>query len=281
MTPELRFVPFLGPHGFHRLAYWEWAGTGARTVICAHGLTRNGRDFDRLAAALSQDARVACPDFPGRGRSEWLEHPEDYAYPTYLAAAAALIARLGADRVDWVGTSMGGLVGMMLASLPGSPVRRLVLNDVGPLVPGKALERIGAYVGADPRFRSLEELEAYLREIHAPFGPLSDGDWAHLARHGSRRLPDGTWALAYDPKIGQAFRAAPPDDVDLWDVWDRVRCPVLVLRGGSSDVLLPDTAREMTRRGPGARVVTIPATGHAPALMDPGQVRLVRDWLAG
>ncbi len=281
MIPELRFVPFLGPHGFHRLAYWEWAGPGARAVICAHGLTRNGRDFDRLAAALSETSRVACPDFPGRGRSDWLDHPEDYAYPTYLAAAAALIARLGVDRVDWVGTSMGGLVGMMLASLPGSPVRRLVLNDVGPLVPAKALERIGSYVGADPRFRSLEELEAYLREIHAPFGPLPDEEWARLARHGSRRLPDGSWTLAYDPRIGEAFRALPPQDVDLWDVWDRVRCPVLVLRGERSDVLLPATAEEMARRGPGARVVTVPGTGHAPALVDPAQVGLVRDWLAG
>jgi pimeloyl-ACP methyl ester carboxylesterase len=270
----------LGPHGFHRIAYTEWGeSTAPRTLVCVHGLTRNSRDFDRLAAALAERWRVICPDVPGRGRSDWLPLP-DYTNAQYLADMNALLARVGAMEVDWLGTSMGGLIGMQLAAQPNTPIRRLILNDIGPFIPKVALERIAEYVGADPRFASLEELEAYLRRVHAPFGPMSDQDWRHLALQGYRRLEGGGFGLAYDPAIGQAFRANGLKDVDLWPVWDAIRCPVLVLHGAESDLLLPETAAEMQRHGPAAKVVDFPGVGHAPALVAENTIAVVRDWLS-
>ena len=270
----------LGTRGFHRIAYVEWGAADApRTVVCAHGLTRNGRDFDRLASVLAQRWRVACPDVVGRGRSDWLADPAGYGYPQYLADMAALIARLDVAAVDWVGTSMGGLIGMMLAAQPNSPIRRLVVNDVGPLVPKAAVERIAAYVGLNPSFESVGELEAHLRKVHEPFGALTDADWRHLALQGYRRLENGRFAPAYDPGIAAGFRGA-LEDVDLWPVWVAITCPGLVLRGARSDLLLAATAAEMTRRGPGATLVEIPEAGHAPALMSAEQIAIVRDWLA-
>jgi len=270
----------LGPHGFHRIAYTEWGEPSApRTLICVHGLTRNGRDFDRLAAALAERWHVICPDVAGRGRSDWLP-VAGYNNAQYLADMNALIARVGAKEVDWLGTSMGGLLGMQLAAQPNTPIRRLVVNDIGPYIPKAALERIADYVGQDPRFATLEELEAYLRRVHAPFGPMSDQDWRHLALQGYRRLEGGGFGLAYDPAIGQAFRANGLKDVDLWSVWDAIRCPVLVLHGAESDLLLSDTAAEMGRRGPRAKIVDIPGVGHAPALVAETMIALVRDWLS-
>ncbi|HXP32258.1 MAG TPA: alpha/beta hydrolase [Stellaceae bacterium] len=272
----------LGPHGFHRLAYTEWPGPPlGRTVVCVHGLTRNGRDFDFLAERLAERCRIVCPDMPGRGRSEWLRHPEDYGLPLYLGDVAALIARLGVEEVDWVGTSMGGIIGMTLAALPGTPIRRLVLNDVGAVVAAEGLARIGGYVGRDPSFADLTALEAALRRIAAPFGPLSDAEWQHLALHSARRRPDGTLALAYDPRIGDAFHDLPAQDIDLWATWDAIRCPTLVLRGAESDVLRSADAAAMTQRGPRARLVELPGIGHAPALMADDQTALVSDFLLG
>ncbi len=262
------------------MAYSEWGAPGCpKVLLCVHGLTRNGRDFDFLAAALEDHYRVVCPDVVGRGRSDWLEDPSGYANPRYLADLAALIARLDVAELDWVGTSMGGILGMMMAAQPRSPVRRLVLNDIGPFIPKAALERIGRYVGADPRFDDLDGAEAYLRRVHEGFGPLTRRDWRHMAIHSTRQREDGTLALAYDPAIGEAFAAGPIADIDLWEVWDSIRCPVLVLRGQRSDLLLAETAQEMTRRGPRAECVEIPDCGHAPALMSAEQITIVRDWL--
>lgn len=277
-------VPCLGPHGFHRLSYTEWGrrDASAPVLVCAHGLTRNGRDFDFLARALEGGHRVVCPDMPGRGESEWLPHADDYGFPVYVGDMAALIARTGAENVDWLGTSMGGLIGMMLAAQPGSPVRRLVLNDVGPHIPRAALGRISEYVGADPRFAGIDGVESYLRQIHAPFGRLTRDQWRHLAVHSARRLPDGTYALRCDPRIGIAFRAQPSEDANLWPVWDAVRCPVLLLRGAESDLLSDRTVQEMRLRGPGKdrmEVREIPAVGHAPALMAADQIEIVAKWL--
>ena len=269
MSMRSDFILSLGPSGFHRVCYTDWGKAGAaRTVLAVHGLTRNGRDFDRIASALSSDEdagpRIVCPDMVGRGRSDWLPAPAQYAYPQYMADMTALIARLGVAAVDWIGTSMGGLIGMMMAAQPGTPIRRLVLNDVGPLVPKAAVARIASYVGQDPRFAKLEDVEAYLRQVHAPFGPLSDADWRHLALNGHRRLDGGGFGLAYDPQIALAFKEPGGKDIDLWPVWDAIRCPVLVLRGEKSDLLLPRTAQEMKHRGPKATVVDIAGVGHAP-----------------
>jgi pimeloyl-ACP methyl ester carboxylesterase len=262
------------------MAYIAWGregGTGKRPAICVHGLTRNARDFDRLAAALSTDRHVVCPDVVGRGQSDWLTDPAAYGYAQYCADMAVLIARLGRDEVDWVGTSMGGLIGMTLAAQSNSPIRRLVLNDVGPFIPAQALRRLGSYVGQDPRFDDLAGLEAYLRQTHATFGALDDAAWRHLAVHGHRRLPDGRWGLAYDPAIGRGFAAATVMDIDLSPLWQKVQCPVLVLRGTESDLLLAQTARTMAAK---ATVVDIPAVGHAPSLMVPAHIEIVRSWLA-
>jgi pimeloyl-ACP methyl ester carboxylesterase len=273
-----RSLMALGARGFHSIAYVEWGEPDRPAVICAHGLTRNGRDFDALAGALAGQRRVVCPDLPGRGRSDWLADPAEYGYPRYTTDMTALIARLDVDSVDWVGTSMGGLVGLMLAAMPGSPIRRLVLNDIGPFIPRAALERLGRYVGQDPVFAGEAELEAYLRRTYAPFGPLEDEDWRHFATHSQRRDAEGRLRLAYDPAIGRIF-SGELRDVDLWAVWECVSCPVLVLRGAQSDLLTADTAAAMAARGPRAEVFTFAGVGHAPALIAADQIAAVRDWL--
>ena len=270
------------PHGFYRMSYTEWAGpANAPTVLCVHGLTRNGRDFDTLAEALSRDFRVVCPDILGRGKSDWVEHPGDYDYAVYVALMAQLIARLDVPEVLWVGTSMGGLIGMFTAALPHAPIKRLVMNDIGPLLSKAGLARIAAYVGKDPSFPDLAALEAYQREVAAGFGDLSDAQWRHLATHAARPKPDGTLGLAYDPRIADSFKKTEPQDVDLWSYWDRVRCPSLVLRGASSDLLRRPDALAMTQRGPRASLVEFPGIGHAPALMAPEQIAALRGFLLG
>ncbi|HVJ54795.1 MAG TPA: alpha/beta hydrolase [Aliidongia sp.] len=277
MNPTPHKLLCLGPHGFYRLAYRRWEGQG-RPVICVHGLSRNGRDFDALAARLAARGPVIVPDMPGRGGSDWLPNKEDYGYPLYLGAVAALIGSIGAAEVDFLGTSMGGLIGMMLAAQPLSPIRRLVINDVGPFLPKPALERIGSYVGQDPDFADIDELEAYMRRVAASFGTLSDGQWREMAEHSKRELPSGRLALHYDPAIGLPFQGS-LTDVDLWPVYDRITCPTLVIRGGRSDLLLAETAAEMTRRGPKARLFEVPDAGHAPALLAEDQIEAVANFL--
>lgn len=278
---QSRFLSCLGPHGYHRLNYYEWGDpANSRVLICVHGLTRNGRDFDDLARAMCGEYRVLCPDIAGRGRSEWLAHKEDYSYPVYCADMAALIARSGAEQVDWVGTSMGGLIGMLLAAQAGSPVRKLVMNDVGPLIPKASLERLAAYVGKAANYASFEEFEQYIRVVSAPFGPLTDAQWRHLAQTNAKQLDGGRWGSVYDPAIAAPF-TRPLSDVVLWPYWDMVRSETLLLRGGESDLLLKETAEEMTRRGPKAKFAEFAGVGHAPMLMAEGQIKVVRDFLLG
>ncbi|HLI11823.1 MAG TPA: alpha/beta hydrolase [Alphaproteobacteria bacterium] len=282
MDAKPRECSYLGlsRSGFHRIAYVEWGEpSNRRTLVCVHGLTRNGRDFDTLAAAMADAYRVACPDVVGRGRSEWLADKTGYDMPQYCADLNALLARLDGDSVDWLGTSMGGLIGMALAALPGAPIRRLILNDIGPFIPKSALERIALFVGKDPQFPDLAAAESYMREVSAPFGRLSDRQWHHLTIHAVKQVADGGWRLRYDPAIGDAFRQSEIKDVDLWALWDRISCPVLVLRGRNSDLLLPETTAEMARRGPKSRCVEFPDCGHAPALMAPEQIAVVREFL--
>jgi pimeloyl-ACP methyl ester carboxylesterase len=277
--PRTHHLRSLSPHGFHRVVWYEWGDAGNRdVVVCVHGVGRNGRDFDVLGEALSPTHRVLAPDMPGRGASEWLRDPLDYATPTYLTTLTALIAASGVDAVDWVGTSMGGLLGITAASLPNTPIRKLVVNDVGPVVEPAALARIRQYFGTDPTFATYEELLAYVRTISAPFGPLTDAQWEHVTRTNARRRDDGRWGVGYDPAIAIPFRAqavAP----ELWHLWDAVRCPTLLLRGAESDLLSTATAREMTRRGPRARLVEFAGVGHAPMLFEREQVQTVVDFL--
>lgn len=259
------------------MRYFERGARDAEVVVCVHGLTRNAHDFDRLANRLAERYRVVAVDVVGRGGSDWLTDPAGYTYAQYQADMNALLARLDVERVHWIGTSMGGLIGMFLAGLPGTPIASLLLNDVGPFIPQAALRRIASYL-VDMRFSSLQELERHLRAVLAPFGPLADEDWAHLARHGHRLLGDGALALAYDPAIAENVKKEIVD-VDLWSFWDQVRCRTLVFRGGDSDLLSAETALEMTRRGPYARLVTFPGVGHAPALMADEQLEIVAGWV--
>ena len=270
----------LGTHGFHRVAYTEWGDAdNPNVLICVHGLTRNGRDFDVLAEAMQDRYRVICPDVVGRGESQWLSRAADYSYPQYLADMNALIARLNVPNVHWVGTSMGGLIGMMLAGQPNTPIRRLVMNDVGPFIPKASLERLAQYVGRAPTMETLNDVEQYLRVVMAPFGKLTDAQWRHMAEHSAKQLPNGNFALHYDPAIAAAFNGTVLQDVNLWMFWQSVTCPVLVVRGADSDLLLAETVTQMKAGRSNVTSLEVPNTGHAPALMDDAQVAAVRDFL--
>ena len=278
-TPRTCHFRGLAPHGFHRVVYYDWgARDNANIVVCVHGIGRNGRDFDVLAEALAPTHRVLAIDMPGRGASEWLRDPMDYVTPVYLGTLTALIAASGADEIAWVGTSMGALLGIVAAATPGTPVRRLVVNDAGPVIEAPALARIGEYFGADLSFPTYEALAAYMRQISAPFGPLTDAQWEHLTRTNARQRPDGTWGVGYDPRIAVPFRTQPAA-ADLWPLWDAIRCPTLVLRGAQSDLLSAATARAMSERGPRPRVVEFAGVGHAPMLLARDQVDAVVGFL--
>ena len=280
-APRRRSVQCASPKGLHRIAYFEWGEPRNREVlVCVHGLTRSGRDFDELGRSLAGQFRVVCPDLAGRGDSDRLADPMLYAAPQYVSDMVTLIARLDAESVSWLGTSLGGLVGMALAALAGTPVKRLVLNDAGPVIAHAALERIAAYVGKPIEFGSLEEAERYVRTISAPFGPHSDAQWRFLTQNWVRKGDDRRWRPHYDPRIAEAYRASLPEkDLELWNVYDAVRCPTLVLRGEQSDLLSRDTTAEMARRGPKARTVEIRGVGHAPTLLHAEQIAIVRNFL--
>jgi pimeloyl-ACP methyl ester carboxylesterase len=287
LTPRFGDVAALGPHGFTRVAYVEWGPPDAsQVVICVHGLTRNSRDFDYLARRLAlRGLRVLAPDLPGRGKSGWVTNANDYATPLYLAACAAVIARSGASAVDWIGTSLGGHVGMEMAALPGSPIRRLVLNDFGARVGGAALQRIASYMRMKRRFPSVADFEQHLRTIHEPFGHLTDAQWKHLAEHSAVETDEGDIRQHYDPNIGRAFSWPMMVDIALWNIWDTVACPVLVLRGEDSDLLHASTVREMQKRGVAGknglvRSIEVRGVGHAPALMNDAQASVIEEFLA-
>jgi pimeloyl-ACP methyl ester carboxylesterase len=299
----------LDPHGFHRVAYSEWGNPRQhRVVICVHGLTRNCRDFDSLAAALAGHFRVVCMDVVGRGASDWLEHKEDYGFGQYLSDAASLLALVAHEKragplaklirrpaprrspfIDWIGTSMGGLIGMMLAARSNSPIRRLVLNDVGPFISWQALARLKKLHRRTERFDDLREVQEYIRDVCAEFGPLSEEQWAHVTQHSVQPSEDGGYELAWDPAILNALRIKTPDRIafgnefllgfDLWPIWYAVRCPTLVLRGSKSAVLSAATAKRMRKSGPRAKVIDIDGVGHAPWLMSEDQIKIVRDFL--
>ena len=285
--PRLRHVQCLGSRGLHRMAYWEWGDpANPRVLVCVHGLTRQGRDFDTLARQLCGTWRVVCPDVVGRGRSDWLADPLGYAIPAYVADMVTLLARLDAESVDWVGTSMGGLIGMLVAALPNSPVRRLVLNDVGPVLEASALARIGSYLGLPVRFKSPEDAADQLWLISQGFGPHTRQQWLELTR--PQIVPDGQDAFKphYDPAIAVPFRAITPElaaagEAGLWQAFDAITCPTLLLRGADSDLLTVQTAQAMAARGPKPRVHEFAGVGHAPMLVQPDQREVVRAFLAG
>lgn len=275
-------VQCLSPAGLHRVAYAEWGDPhNSRVLVCVHGLARVGRDFDDLASALCGDYRVVCPDIVGRGSSDWLADPMHYQIPQYVADMVTLLARLGADSVHWVGTSMGGLIGLALAAMPHTPIERLVLNDVGPLLKAEALRRIAEYLGQAPVFADFAQGLAYIRTISASFGLTTEAQWRRLAEVSLLPAQDGGLRLHYDPAIAVPMRAQGTGsaDIDLWHIYDAIRCPTLVVRGAQSDLLDSATVAAMAARGPQAATVEIPAVGHAPMFMDAGQIDIVKDFL--
>jgi len=266
------------------MAYWEWGdGANPRVLVCAHGLSRQGRDFDVLAQAMSGEYRVVCPDVVGRGRSDALSDPSGYQISAYVADMVTLLARLNATTLHWVGTSMGGLIGLGLASLKQSPVSRLVLNDVGPAIRFEAIQRIGTYLGAPLRWNTLDEAADYMGSISQSFGPHTREQWLALTRPMLK--PDGSgFKPHYDPNIAVPFKALTADMVAggeamTWFAYDAITCPTLVLRGADSDLLTRETALAMTQRGPKARLHEFPGVGHAPTLIADDQVRAVREFL--
>ncbi len=302
-SPQLQFLSVSGVPASggasRRLAYWDWGvpqdALSRQVVICVHGLSRQGRDFDVLARSLQSRARVLAVDVAGRGHSDWLADPSAYQVPTYAADLAQLLAHVRAQMpeavIDWVGTSMGGLIGMALAAQPTIAPRRLVLNDVGPVIQWEALQRIGAYVGQNPSFASEQAAFDYLAGLSVGFGPHSPEQWAALSRPMLRER-DGRWWLHYDPAIAVPFRAfsAATDEAAsrqrvrdgeaaLWGLYDAIRSPTLLLRGAQSDLLSRETAEAMTLRGPRARCVEFAGVGHAPTLVSEDQVAVVRDFL--
>lgn len=286
--PRLETVSCLHPGGLHRMAYWEWgAPDNPDVVVCVHGLTRQGRDFDHLARALMGRFRVVCPDVAGRGRSQWLA-PQLYQIPQYVADMVTLLARLRARRLGWVGTSMGGLVGIGLGGLRDSPLSALVLNDIGPAIAEQGLRRIGGGLAQRMRFANLDEAADYLRTVSEGFGPHSREDWLDLCRPMLVEQTDGTLLLHYDPAIAQGFAPLSASDAAtqlaageqaMWALYDAVQAPTLLLRGAQSDILSPGTAQAMRARGPCAELVEWPGVGHAPTLVSPAQIEAVRAFL--
>lgn len=276
-----RNVRCLSPSGLHRMAYTEWGETdNPRVLICVHGLTRSGRDFDFLAREMASHYRVICPDVVGRGQSAWLKDPSGYVIPQYVADMVTLIARADVTSVHWLGTSMGGIIGMVLAAMENTPITRLVINDVGPVITADSVKRIADYVGLDPTWASFDEALAYVKLIATPFGPLSEDDWRSLTEHTVRKRSDGRWGFAYDPRIAEPFKAAfAGQDIDLWAAYDRISCPALVVRGADSDLLSRETWQQMGARGPRARLAEVPGVGHAPMFRSEDQVSIVRDFL--
>lgn len=313
--PLLEFVRCAHPEGHHRMAYWRWGDPLApHVVVCAHGLTRQGRDFDRLAQALVAHSphplQVICPDVAGRGRSDWLSDPAGYQIPQYAADMLAMLGQVNAQMstqmsaqvrtqkgaenpiqtLDWVGTSMGGLIGMVLAGQPGlpmpAPIRRLVLNDVGPAITWRSVQRMQGYVGQYGQYRDLDEAAAELWTLSQGFGPVATDVWREMSAHMTRPGTDGTLTLHYDPAIAVGLRAMTPEtaaagEATLWALYDQIQAQTLLIRGAESDLLTPETALAMTQRGPRARLDTWPGFGHAPTLTGDDQIAVVAKFLLG
>lgn len=286
--PQPRFdeVPCLSPAGFHAMRWTEWGDAdNPRVLICVHGLTRVGRDFDLLAQRTAAHYRVVCPDVVGRGRSDWLREPMHYHVAQYASDMAALIARLNATTLHLVGTSMGGLIGMSLAGQPGSPLAKIVINDVGPTLDIAALTRIGDYLGKPIRFADIEQATDYIATISAPFGLKTRDEWRAITESVVRHDGDG-WIFHYDPGVAVPFKAATSEGVAaaeaaLWKLYDGIRCPTLLTRGSKSDLLSAVTAKLMTERGPRAQLVEFEGVGHAPMFMHDDQIEVVADFLLG
>jgi len=285
MQARRKSVQCISPTGLHTMSYKEWGDPlNSKVLVCVHGVTRVAEDFDSLAVALCQEYRVVCPDVVGRGYSGRLRNPMHYQIPQYVSDMVSLLARLEAETVHWFGTSMGGLIGMSLASLPDNPIKKLVLNDVGPVLNPEALARIGEYIGQDVRFENFDEAQAYIKAISISFGPHSEAQWKKLARDVLRQNQQGQWVRHYDLGLAQPIKASTPElaaiaQTMLWAAYDAITCPTLLVRGAESDLLTAESAQVMTQRGPRARLVEFAGVGHAPTFLQPEQIAVAVDFL--
>ncbi|QCP50056.1 alpha/beta hydrolase [Trinickia violacea] len=286
-VPRQRYVQCASASGLHRVAYTEWGDpANPRVLVCVHGLTRSGRDFDRVAAALSDVYRVVCPDVVGRGLSDWLGNPNQYVVPQYVADMVTLIARLDVESVDWFGTSMGGMIGLGLAGLPNSPIRKLLLNDIGPHIEPASLERIGEYLGKPARFTTKQEGIDHAAALAESFGPLTPQEWSEINTPLLREREDGAWEFRYDPRVAVPFAATTPEmsaagEAALWVSLAATPGPVLVVRGAESDLLSRETVAQMVERGRAVSSVEIEGVGHAPAFLDSTQIDIARRFFVG
>lgn len=286
-APTLKKIQCLSPGGLHELAYKEWGDpANPNVLVCVHGLTRVADDFDNLAQALSENYRVVAPDVVGRGRSGWLRDAQHYHVGQYVSDMVTLLARVDAGVVHWFGTSMGGLIGMGLASIADNPIRKLVLNDVGPTLNPAALMRIGSYVSQPVRFDTFEEGVKYIHDVSVSFGPHSDAEWRKLAGDVLKQDAEGKWIRHYDLRLADPFKtltveSAKQGEAALWAAYDAIKCPTLVVRGAQSDLLTAETAQAMTQRGPKATLVELPGVGHAPTFLHADQIALAKEFLLG
>lgn len=265
----------------HRLSYTEWGDPkNSRLLFCAHGLSRNSRDFDDLATEMADRYRVICPDYPGRGQSENLVKAEDYDNLNYLIDSQNLLNALGENSVDWIGTSMGGIIGMIMASLPRSPIRKLVLNDVGAHIPKAALLEIVAYLRTEPHFASKEAARHYFKTTYIGFGPMSDRQIDHLTEHGIWPLESGGYQLSCESEIIRRFVRSKIEDVDMWGCWEQIKVPVLLIRGAHSNILSSQEIDRMALNRKNVTTIEFPECGHAPSLMHPDHLKVIRKWLA-
>ncbi len=285
MTVRRQFVQCFSSAGLHRMSYKEWGDQqNPKVLICVHGITRVGDDFDALASALIDEYRVICPDVVGRGYSDRLANPQLYQIPQYVSDMVTLIARLNPQTIDWFGTSMGGLIGLILASMKDNPIRKLILNDVGPSLRFDGLKRIGELIGQDVRFDTFEQGVQFIREVSSSFGPHTDAQWEKLARDVLRQNAEGKWIRHYDlglalPVQATTLESAAIGEKMLWAAYDAIRCETLLVRGAESDLLSVETAQQMQSRGPRAQLIEIPGVGHAPTFINADQIAIARDFL--
>lgn len=277
---EDKYVLGLSDEGFHRLAYREWCkDPNLPTVVCVHGLTRLSHDFNILAGTLSENYRVICPDMPGRGQSSWFKKMRNYNYIQYCADINTLLARLNVSEVHYVGTSLGGMIGMTLAAMPRSPIKSLTINDAGPEPKLLEMRRLGRYVGKAPTFENKEEAQEYVEQIYGGFGDLTKEQWAYITEYSCRTVEDG-FQMHYDPKIGEAFRASYSYyGYNLWTYWDQIECPTLTLRGELSNFLDESTVKRMQARAQNNKLVEIASAAHAPALQSEKEVKIIKDFI--
>ena len=285
MQVSRKFVQCLSPAGLHRMSYKEWGDAkNPKVLLCVHGLTRVADDFDALAQSLIHEYRVVCPDVVGRGQSDWLSNPQFYQIPQYVSDMVTLLARLDAQTLDWFGTSMGGLIGIGVASMANNPIRKLILNDVGPTINADAIQRIGKYLEKEMCFDTFEQAEAYIRQISISFGPHSDVQWHKIARDVLKQDAQGKWKLHYDLKLAIPFHAITPEiaaagQAMLWSSYDAITCSTLLVRGAESDLLSAETAQQMGLRGPRATMVEIAGVGHAPTFVQEDQIAIAKQFL--